>query len=404
MVVTFEDPGLEFDEVIFDGIRTCANRCEFCYVHQMPKGFRKNLYLMDDDFRTSFLYGSFITLTNLAEADILRILDERLSPLYVSVHSINERLREDMLRWGAKVQDEGATKIQSMLARLAPIDLYTQVVLIPGRNDGVHLAETLEDLSARSNVLAVAVVPVGLTDHRAHLPSLRTYSEGEAAGVVRQVEEFQQRMLRQRGTRFAFLSDEFYLLAGRDLPSGEMYEGFPMLENGVGMVRDFFCEPLPELPHRLPEPKKVLIATGTLFADVLERALEPLDRVEGLELEVRALKNRTFGEQTTVAGLLAGRDFLSQVVPGEADVMLVSPNVLKFGTECLLDDRTLDDLRRELRMEVVVGGSHLAQLGETILDLASRRTHLPQFGYSTHAVKEALGKSKSSRTSRKGVK
>ncbi|UCH26176.1 MAG: DUF512 domain-containing protein [Trueperaceae bacterium] len=401
LVVAFEDPGLEFDEVIFDGIRTCANRCEFCYVHQMPKGFRKSLYLMDDDFRTSFLYGSFITLTNLTEADILRILDERLSPLYVSVHSTNESLREDLLRWSTKVQDEGATKIRPMLERLASIDLYTQVVLVPGRNDGVHLAETLKDLAGRSNVLAVAVVPVGLTDHRSHLPALRTYSTEEASRVVYQVESFQRRMLAERGTRFAFLSDEFYLLAGRDLPTEEMYEGFPMLENGVGMVRDFFSEPLPELPDALPEPKRVLVATGRLFAPVLDRALEPLYRIKGLRLEVRALKNRTFGEQTTVAGLLAGRDFLTQVVPGEADLMLVSPNVLKFGTETLLDDRTLDDLRRELGMEVAVGGSHLAQLAETILSLVPRRSHLPQFGYSTHAVKESFGKTKPSQTSRK---
>jgi putative radical SAM enzyme (TIGR03279 family) len=388
--VAWEDPGLEFDEVIFDGIRLCANKCEFCYVHQMPKGFRKSLYIMDDDFRTSFLYGSFVTLTNLSEADIERILNENLSPLYVSVHTTDEALRRDMMRWWRlKVQDERATSIRTMLSRLAPIDLYTQMVLLPGRNDGEHLDATLETLAAYENVRAVACVPVGLTDHRTNLPELRPYAPAEARDVLRRVHAFQKRMLRERGTRFAFASDEFYLLAGEPLPQAEAYEGFEMLENGVGMVRDFLSEGLPQpLPARLEHPKRVLLATGKLFAPVLEKAVRPLRRIEGLSLEVRALKNRTFGEVTTVAGLLAGRDFLTQVAPAEADVMLVSPNVLKYGTETLLDERTLSDLRRELRMAVEVGGSTLGELARTILSGSHART-LPQFGFSTHAIKEA---------------
>jgi putative radical SAM enzyme (TIGR03279 family) len=387
--VAWEDPGLEFDDVIFDGIRLCANKCEFCYVHQMPKGFRRSLYMMDDDFRTSFLYGSFVTLTNLGEGDVQRILDEHLSPLYVSVHTTDDDLRADMMKpWRLKVKDPRATRIREMLERLEPIDLYAQMVLLPGRNDGEAMEETLADLASRPNVQAVAAVPVGLTDHRTHLPELRPYRPEEARDVIRRVRTVQRRMRAERGSRFVFLSDEFYLAAGEPLPEADAYEGFPMLENGVGMVRDFLGRPLPPLPEALPAPRKVLLATGRLFAPVLERAVAPLRRVRGLEIEVRALANRTFGEVTSVAGLLAGRDVLLQVAPGEADLLLISPSMLKYGTETLLDDRSLGDLRRELAMPVEPGGSDLAELARTILTGTAAPAG-PQFGFSTHAVKEA---------------
>ena len=389
--VAWEDPGLEFEDVIFDGLRLCANQCEFCYVHQMPKGFRKSLYVMDDDFRTSFLYGSFVTLTNLTDDDVRRILEEHLSPLYVSVHTADEALRRDMMRWfRLKVRDPRATSVRGMIERLEPIDLFTQVVALPGRNDGEALDLTLDYLASRPNVQAVAVVPVGLTDHRRNLPTLNGFTADAAEAVVARVERFQRRMLAERGGRFAFLADEFYLVAGRPLPPAVAYEGFAMLENGVGMVRDFLEGPSPVLPAALPRPLRVICATGTLFAPVLEAALAPLRAVAGLDLRVRPLANRTFGAVTTVTGLLAGRDFLTQIAPGEADLLLVSPNVLKYGTETLLDDRTLDDLRRELRMRVEVGGTRLGELVASILG-GEGRAALPQFGFSTHAVKEGSG-------------
>lgn len=389
--VEWEDPGLEFDDVIFDGLRLCANKCEFCYVHQMPKGFRKSLYTMDDDYRTSFLYGSFVTLTNLTEEDVRRILDEHLSPLYVSVHTADEALRADMMKWWRlKVKDPRATSVRGMIERLEPIDLFTQVVAVPGRNDGEALDATLEYLASRSNVQAVAVVPVGLTDHRRNLPEVRTLTEGESDDLVARVEAFQRRMLQERGTRFAFLSDELYLTSGRPLPAAEAYEGFVMLENGVGMVRDFLEAPLPALPERLDVPTRVLMVTGALFGPVLERAVAPLRAIAGLELEVRPLVNRTFGAVTTVTGLLAGRDVLTQVAPGEADLLLLSPSMLKYGTETLLDDRTLDDLRDALRMRVEVGGTNLGELFAAVLGTGAA-TAAPQFGFSTHAVKEAAG-------------
>lgn len=385
--VEWEDPGLEFAEVLFDGIRKCANKCEFCYVHQMPRGFRKSLYVMDDDYRLSFLYGSFVTLTNLTDEDVSRILDENLSPLYVSVHAADQDLRADMMKWWkAKVKDPAATRIQGMLERLEPIDLYTQLVLMPGRNDGEHLDGTLEYLAGLPNVLSVACVPVGLTEHRTNLPSLRPFTPAEAEDVLRRTELWRARMLAERGTRFVFPSDELYLLAGWPLPPEDAYEGYPMLENGVGMVRDFLSEPLPELPASVA-PTRVILGTGALFAPVLERAVEPLRAVEGLELEVRAVPNRTFGAPTTVAGLLTGRCFLHAVRPAEADLLIVSPSTLRYGTETMLDELTLPELRANLRMDVRAGGTTLAALARTILE-ASAGGALPQFGMSAHALKE----------------
>jgi putative radical SAM enzyme (TIGR03279 family) len=387
--VQWEDPGLEFEDVIFDGIHLCANQCEFCYVHQMPKGFRKSLYMMDDDFRTSFLYGSFVTLTNLTQQDVRRILDERLSPLYVSVHTTNETLRGDMMKpLRGKVKEPEAVRIQKMIEQLEAIDLYAQIVLVPGRNDGVELEDSLEYLAGRPNVLAVALVPVGLTEHRLNLPELRTHRAGEIQGIVERVEKFQVRMKAERGSRFAFLSDEFYLASGNQVPPASAYEGYPMLENGVGMVREFLDEPLPELPDSYSGPRRVLLATGALFYPVLKEAIAPLKTIDGLDIEVRCLENRTFGAVTTVAGLLTGRDLIKQIKPGEADLLLLSPNIVRYGTEILLDECSLDDLRNSLMMEVALGETSLGKLGKKILYGVST-SNGPSFGFSNHALKEA---------------
>jgi putative radical SAM enzyme (TIGR03279 family) len=385
--VEWEEPGLEFGEVLFDGIKLCANKCEFCYVHQMPRGFRKSLYVMDDDYRLSFLYGSFVTLTNLTEEDFSRILGENLSPLYVSVHSTDQALRADMMKWWRlKVKDDQSTKIQDALQRLEPIDLYTQLVLLPGRNDGEHLEGSLEYLSGLPNVLSVACVPLGLTEHRRNLPELRPYTPEEARAVLRIAHRWQKKLLEERGTRFIFPSDEFYILAGEPLPSEEAYEGFPMLENGVGMVRDFLGGALPPLPESIPETR-VILGTGALFAPILDRAVEPLRAIQGLRLEVRAIENKSFGAVTTVAGLLTGRCFLENIQPAEADLLLVSPSTLRYGTETMLDEVTLSDLRERLKMDVRSGGKNLGELMRVILENAVLPS-APQFGSSAHSVKD----------------
>lgn len=388
--VEWEDPGIDFEEVLFDGIRKCANKCDFCYVHQMPRGFRKSLYVMDDDYRLSFLYGSFVTLTNLTETDVQRILNENLSPLYVSVHASNQELRQDLMKWWKlKVKDVAVTRIQDMIERLESIDLYTQIVLLPGRNDGEHFDETLDYLTSRPNVISAAVVPIGLTDHRKNLPDVRVFTKPEAQDVINRANVWRRKMLAERGTRFIFPSDELYLLAGEALPTEEEYEGFPMLENGVGMIRDFLHEGLPELPARLPAPMKVILATGLLFAESLELAVEPLRTIEGLEIEVRAVENKTFGKVTTVAGLLTGRCFRHAVVQGEADLLIVPPTTLRYGTELMLDNMSLSELGEDLKMTVRSGGSTLGELARVILQGAASSG--PQFGMSAHAVKDVSG-------------
>ncbi|PTA67072.1 Fe-S oxidoreductase [Deinococcus arcticus] len=385
--VEWEDPGLDFEEVLFDGIKKCANKCDFCYVHQMPRGFRKSLYIMDDDYRLSFLYGSFVTLTNLTEGDINRILDENLSPLYVSVHTANQDLRQDLMKWWKlKVKDPQAVQIRGMIERLESIDLYTQIVLVPGRNDREHLDDTVEYLSSRPNVISAAVVPIGLTGHRTNLPDVRTFSREEAQDTLARLNVWRRQFLQERGTRFVFPSDELYLLAGESLPTEEEYEGFPMLENGVGMIRDFLTEGLPELPAALPQPTRVILGTGTLFAESLDRAVEPLRAIGGLMLEVRAVENKTFGKVTTVAGLLTGRCFRHAVKPGEADLLIVPPTTLRYGTELMLDDVSLGELRAELKMDVRAGGATLGELARVILQGAQSSGH--QWGMSAHAVKD----------------
>ena len=396
--VEWEDPGLEFEEVLFDGIKKCANKCDFCYIHQMPRGFRKSLYVMDDDYRLSFLYGSFVTLTNLSEGDIRRILEENLSPLYVSVHTTNQAARQDMMKWWKlKVKQEGATDIQTMIDRLSSIDLYTQIVMLPGRNDGDMFEETLEYLSSKPNVISVAAVPVGLTDFRDNLSKVETFDREGARDALRRANKWRKKMLETRGTRFIFPSDEFYLLAGEPLPSEEEYEGFPMLENGVGMIRDFLSEE-PDwaaLEAPVTAMKKIILATGTLFAPTLELSLEPLRAAyPNVVLEVRAIPNKTFGDATTVAGLLTGRCFRHSIKPGEADLLIVPPTVLRYGTELLLDDVSLTELSSELCMIVRSGGSTLGELARVIageLNALSVPSSGPQFGFSTHAVKEARG-------------
>lgn len=370
VLVEFEEPGVEFAEVLFDGVRECANRCEFCYIHQMPRGFRRSLYVMDDDFRLSFLYGSFVTLTNLSDADLDRIENERLSPLYVSVHATDAELRARMMRHvKPKVQSAEALRLERVFERLASagITLYTQLVLVPGHNDGGHLDRSVEWLGAWPNVEAVAVVPVGLTSHRSHLPGLEAYTAEGAADVLARCDRLRHRYQAERGSRFVHPSDEFYILAGRPFPAAETYEGFPMLENGVGMVRDFESEPLPLLPAAIP-PRRVICLTGTMFSPLLERYVSPLRGVRGLDLKVRPVTNQTFGPSVTCAGLLCGQDLRPAVSPGEADLVVVPRTVLRHGTETLLDDLTLDDLSREWRCPVIAGDNSLAGLARAVLE------------------------------------
>ena len=234
-----EELGAEFDSAVFDGIRKCANHCCFCFVDMVAPGMRESLSVKDDDFRMSFLYGNFITMTNMAEADFRRIRQYHLSPLFVSVQAMNPKLRAEMLRC-----KKGA-EIASQLDRLeeAGADYHAQVVLCAGLNDGEELEHTLRELwDRRPHVLSVAIVPVGLTKHRRDPYPLRQFDREGAEGVIRQVMPWQERSRREEGNTFVYLGDEFYFLAGREIPPKEEYDGFPQLDNGIGLTRSFLCD------------------------------------------------------------------------------------------------------------------------------------------------------------------
>ena len=330
----------------------CGNQCLFCFVHQLPKGMRQTLYLKDEDYRFSYLYGSYITLTNLSEADLQRITRDKLSPLYISVHATDHLLREKLL--GAKVPE-----ILPLLKRLvsAGIELHCQVVLCPGINDGTALQQTIEDLSSFYPQLAsIAIVPVGLTQYRKKLPHLRKVTRQDAISCLRFIHRYQQDFLLQYGTRFVFPADEFYLLAEQQIPPGADYENFPQIENGVGLIaqfRDQAAEVLLEVEAL--ELDKVTVVTGQLFQDELLKYAEQFSLQAGVELQVVAISNDFFGVDITVTGLITGNDLLQQLKSlslGEG--VLIPAVMLKDGQQMFLDDVNIETIRDSLQVPVIV--------------------------------------------------
>ncbi len=354
--------GLEFAEPLFDGPpRVCRNGCDFCFVAQMPPGLRRSLYLKDDDYRLSFLHGNFITLTNLSEADWQRIGEQYLSPLYVSVHATEPEVRVALLR------NPHAGAILAQLRRLLAlrVEVHTQAVLVPGRNDGPHLERTIADLAALyPGVRSLSVVPVGLTrwglwgegttDHRpqtaqtggrALVAGLRPYTETEAGAVLEQVLAWQARLRRELGVGFVYPSDEWYLRAGVPLPPLAAYDGAlpAVIENGVGMVASFLAE-WPRTQARLAAlggPRQTWV-TGTLFAPVLAERAAALSAATGLIVEVVPVPNRFLGETVTVAGLLTVQDVLATLAERAPGDVIVLPAAMFRGPEGrALDDHTV---------------------------------------------------------------
>ncbi|MBD3237418.1 MAG: DUF512 domain-containing protein [Candidatus Eisenbacteria bacterium] len=345
-----------------DPVRRCGNDCVFCFIGQNPKGLRPSLYVRDEDYRLSLLYGNYVTLTPLRGWEVDRILAQRLSPLYVSVHATDARVRRRLLRC------RGSGAILPLLRTLAGgnITLHTQIVLVPGWNDGAVLERTLRDLTSLGPaVRSVAIVPVGLTRHRRGLPTLRRMRAGEARRLIERVADWQAHCLRRYGSRRVFLADEIYLLAGERLPEAPAYEAFAQVENGVGLVRQF-DQRLRRLRRLLPgerrrfqraargrgRRRRVLAVTGRLFAPLLERrlarALQRTGEAERWRVEVRAVENRLFGPRVTVAGLLSGADILRAVGdPRRPDRVLLPPDVLS-EEGITLDDQTPEQMARAL--------------------------------------------------------
>lgn len=340
------DIGIEFKPF---KIIPCRNRCIFCFVDQLPKGMRRSLYIKDDDYRLSFLYGNYITLTNLKADDKKRIIEQRLSPLYISIHTTNNDLRRKML--GNPRAKDILSEIKDLTSHR--IRIHAQIVICPGVNDGEELVKTLKDLQRfYPYLLSVAVVPVGLTKYRKG--DIKSISRDNALNVIEIVNEFRKRFKKRHGDPLVHLADEFYIKAEHPFPSYKDYGEFPQIENGVGLVPSFInSSKRLRLPKKVDE-KKVAIFTGVSFMPYLEEFVKRLRQIEGLNIDIIEVKNEFFGQSVTVTGLLTGRDVLKAVVGRtDADCLLVPDVTLKHGEGAFLDDVTIKDMEESLRMKVV---------------------------------------------------
>lgn len=362
-----EDLGLEFETYLMDRARSCANNCIFCFVDQMPPGMRPSLYFKDDDARLSFLMGNYLTLTNLSQREVQRIIDLRISPINVSVHTTDPDLRAEML------QNRRAGESIEIMRRFAQnhITMNCQIVSCPGINDGPALDKTLGDLGAMfPAVNSISVVPVGVTRFREGLYPLRPYTQMEAAALIDQVEAFGAEHLARQGTRLVWCSDEFYLLAKRPLPPEDFFEEFTQLDNGVGMLRlliEEFRRALNLMDgSELEGTRPFAIATGVSAAPFLSELIDMVrEKCGTINGKVYPIVNHFFGKTITVAGLVTGGDLIEQL-KGEdlGERLLIPSNMLRSGERVFLDDVSLDDVERELCVPAIP----VAQDGYELLD------------------------------------
>lgn len=339
----------------------CRNNCIFCFVHQLPKGIRRPLYVKDEDYRLSFLYGNYVTMANITRREVERIKRQRLSPLYISVHATDAELR------GTLLGRAGIPPVMELLKELADarITMHTQVVLCPGVNDGAALEKTVADLAAlHPHVASLAIVPVGLTSHRRRLPELAPVTAGYAAGFIAEWQPVAQQYAEDKGEPFVFLADEFFLKAGAPFPPISSYGDFPQLENGVGMIPLFRSEAAQVLrkARSLAFPKAVVVTGVSAFPEIAG-FLKKLSRKTGVEFRPIAVENRLFGPSVTVAGLVSGRDIIAAVGrPDPAEVVILPDVMLKEGEGLFLDDLSIPDLEREMGVSVLVSDSSPAGL------------------------------------------
>ncbi|HEY9666765.1 MAG TPA: TIGR03279 family radical SAM protein [Coleofasciculaceae cyanobacterium] len=349
-----DDLGLEFETALFDGLIQCNNRCPFCFIDQQPPGKRQSLYLKDDDYRLSFLYGSYLTLTNLTQKEWDRIEQMRLSPLYVSVHATEPEVRIRLL----KNPRAGQILDQLKWFEERRLQIHVQVVVCPEINDGIHLERTLLDLVQFHKgevpaVASVAVVPVGLTRFRPTEDELMPVSREKAKEVIRQVQALQEKFRHQLGTTFAWLADEWFLIAQEELPPESHYEDYPQIGNGVGSIRQFLKQfqeiASKKLPPRFETPRNVTWVVGNAVEKAFEPLVQQLNAVEGLNVKLAALNSRYWGQEITVTGLLTGQDLLEGLKGKDLGDAIVLPSLmLKQGDTRFLDDMKLEELTHHL--------------------------------------------------------
>ncbi|MBO6305859.1 MAG: DUF512 domain-containing protein [Selenomonadaceae bacterium] len=358
-----EELGVEFESAV-DAIKPCKNNCVFCFINMMAKNARKSLYVKDDDYRLSFLYGNFITLTNMTDEDYKRIKNFHLSPLCVSIQAINPDLRAKMLR------NKNAADILNELDKLDAAGAYyhTQIVLCKDLNDGNELERTVKELSERENVLSIAVVPVGVTKHRRDDFPLKQFDKDSAKKVIESMQVWQEKFRAERGETFLYLGDEFYILAGEEIPSLDYYDDFPQLENGIGLTRNFiaeFEESLRNFKGKMcyNEPYCIDIICGVSAKKFLQILADKIMQInKNLNIKIIAVTNKFFGEKVNVSGLLSGRDILNKLKETKEKIngIIIPAASLRSGEEIFLDDYSLKDLKAEFpdtKIEAVKTGT-----------------------------------------------
>ncbi len=362
-----EELGIVLDGFIFDRMKVCRNNCIFCFIEQLPKKMRKSLYIKDDDYRHSFLFGNFITLTNLDENDWQKILEMKLSPLYVSVHCTRPELRSVIFN------NPAAADIKHHLLRLknAGIEVHTQIVLCPGINDGQILKESIEDLAGYfPSVLSVGIVPVGLTGHRSNLKKLEGVSPKVAEETIAMIDKYQKDFRQRFNRAFVYLADEFYIKAGVEFPESDYYDDYCQIENGIGLARVFldeFAQLEPHLPLRADVEEAHLI-TGVSAVPVLQPLVERLNEISGLSLHLLVVDNKFFGGQVTVTGLLTGSDIINALGKEYAGKKVIIPEIVfKDGEDMLLDNIDIREIKERTAARIYTVDGSAKSLVNTII-------------------------------------
>ena len=348
-----EDLGISFENGLMDEYRSCHNKCIFCFIDQMPKGMRDTLYFKDDDSRLSFLQGNYVTLTNMSDADVDRIIKYNLSPINVSFQTTNPELRCKMLN--NRFAGDALKKAWKLAE--AGIVMNGQIVLCKGVNDGEELERSIRDLSEYlPNLESVSVVPVGLSKYRDGLYPLEPFTKEDAKEVLRIIHKWQDQLYPKYGLHFIHASDEWYILAEEDLPEEERYDGYLQLENGVGMLRlllNEFAEGMQQITYEVKSTEVSLVTGRLAFPYIKEMAEQMMEKYPQLKIHVYAIRNDFFGEMITVSGLLTGQDILAQLKDKElGERVLLPQNVLKSGEAVFLDDMTLAELEKALQVQV----------------------------------------------------
>lgn len=364
-----DDLGIEFENGLMDDYRSCRNKCIFCFIDQLPKGMRSTLYFKDDDSRLSFLQGNYLTLTNMSEHDIDRIIQYKLSPINISFQTMNPELRCKMLH------NRFAGEIFDKVKRLkdAGVIMNGQIVLCRGVNDGAELERSIRELTAYMPQLeSVSVVPVGLTRYRDGLYPLEPFTKEDACEVLDLIHGWQEKLYKEWGNHFIHAGDEWYILAERPIPEEKTYDGYLQLENGVGMVRLLEEEVVQTLAGMTGDDRKIhrTIATGELAAPFLRKHVESVrKKYPNVDIQVLAIKNEFFGGKITVAGLITGTDLISQLKGKDlGDRLLLTNHMLKSGEPVFLDDVTVDDVQNALQIKVSIVESSGADFVSSLIE------------------------------------